>query len=100
MIKPFFSELYKKGMLIKTNSNCWGHGTLCFIEMWQQEYISGLLWTSIYHVLVHRDKNCRHTEQRRDGIAIFLNNRWRNPEDVTVKEHLCTMDTDITGSEL
>jgi hypothetical protein len=79
------------GALIRSQREYRECSLMCFTETWMQENIPDANTTMNGFMTVQADQDHRLSGKTRGGgLALLVNNRWRHPSHITVKERICT----------
>ena len=70
--------------------------SLCFSESWLNDDIADSCLEIAGFTTVRADRDARTCGKNNGGgLILYVNNRWCNPEHITVKERICCQDVEL-----
>lgn len=69
---------------------------MCFTETWLNSDIPDHNVSIDGFQIVRADRDCNKSGKRKGGgLAVLVNNRWCNPGHITIKQRICSPDTEL-----
>ncbi|XP_078791709.1 uncharacterized protein LOC110013806 isoform X2 [Oryzias latipes] len=71
---------------------------LCFTETWLNQDMTNSVVSVTGFTLVRADRSAAQSGKKKGGgLAVFVNDRWCNPNHITVKEQHCSKDIELVA---
>lgn len=75
---------------------------MCFINTFDPtwDFMAAVTYSKLTHDRLWDSGANRDFRRKSWGIVVLVNNRWCNPSNVTLKEHLCSPDMEVLALSL